>query len=517
MNIFKLYEKIMLKKIPIENFVQYRRAQIILHLNMTFIILMVMLIIIGTGDTPERFKEILKISIIIIIASTMAVMVLFSGRISLASNIQAIFACIIASAGYLLKPPHLAGVAMSPFMFLDLVYATMLCSTRMSTGIFTVFISVQYYYFIYIAKPVSTGFVLEICKTSLKNSIVTMTITFFIGLFMSKTLRKALKLSQQELKKNQENYVFINSTLDALKNAYHNLIQSIKSNRSIASQMSGNAQDQAAAVEELSAAIENISMNTERVVQSTGDQHESIFDLSKSIVEISATIESLENVSSNIGRFLYQLINVIKDSQSASEILNISNEKISGNSSDILSVVGIMGDFFDKINLLALNATIEAARAGIHGRGFAVVAEEIGKLSENSSNELKQITMLLEKNRKDAEEGSKTINGILQLIKNIIDNFDLIKNESSIAIEKIDEQKSKKEVMNFKTGVVKDKSEMIERAMTEQKLAIDEVVKTIEITSRAIQNNVEYTDDLRRIAEDLDIIAMDLQSKFNII
>ncbi len=53
--------------------------------------------------------------------------------------------------------------------------------------------------------------------------------------------------------------------------------------------------------------------------------------------------------------------------------------------------------------------------------------------------------------------------------------------------------------------------------MTGLKLAIEEVVKTLDITSKAIQSNVEYTGDLRKIAEDLNIIAMELQSKFNII
>jgi len=505
----------MLKKIDSADFVQYRKAQIILHLNSTFIVGMFILIIAGIGDTPERFRDIIKIAVPTIIASITTVIALFYGRIALAANLQALYSCFIASAGYFIKPPHLAGVSMGPFMFLDIVYSTMLCSTMIASCIFSVFMFVQYSYFLIIVKPAETGMALEICKTSLKDATLTMTIAFLIGLFMSKTLNTALKMTRQELNKNQDNYIFINSILDAVKNAYHTLMNSINANRNIASKMAGNAQEQAAAVEQLFSSLENISSNTESVMRSTKDQHESIFDLSKSITEISGTIESLENVSSNIGKIFLHLMHLTKDSQNASEILGTTNEKIYSNSKNILSVVGIMEELFDKINLLALNATIEAARAGLHGRGFAVVAEEIGKLSENSSNELKQITALLEKNSYDAEDASRTINEMLNLIKSLIDNFNMVKTESAVAMQKVNEQKLKKEAMNFKTGVVKSKSVMIESAMSEQQIAIDEVIKTIEITSRAIQDNAVYTEDLKQAAESLSLIAIDLQNKFD--
>ncbi len=46
-------------------------------------------------------------------------------------------------------------------------------------------------------------------------------------------------------------------------------------------------------------------------------------------------------------------------------------------------------------NLLALNASIEAARAGEIGKGFAVVAEEIKKLSEDTSEKIREVNELI--------------------------------------------------------------------------------------------------------------------------
>lgn len=60
-------------------------------------------------------------------------------------------------------------------------------------------------------------------------------------------------------------------------------------------------------------------------------------------------------------------------------------------------VIDFVKNIAGQTNLLGLNAAIEASRAGDSGRGFNVVAQEIRKLSNSSSESIKQINTVLNK------------------------------------------------------------------------------------------------------------------------
>lgn len=208
-----------------------------------------------------------------------------------------------------------------------------------------------------------------------------------------------------------------------MNSTFEKLNESINITSAVVEDFSGSFQNQAVTFEELAASMEEISANTTNVSFASKAQNDSVSELFERFEVLALSVDTLEEYGKDISEIFAVLLNQAKNGESSSVRLNSSNKKISENSEGILSVVTVMENFFDRINLLALNATIEAARAGESGRGFAVVAEEIGKMADNSSGDLKQIWGLVEKNRKDVEEGNENIIEIIDFIKLLHCNF----------------------------------------------------------------------------------------------
>ena len=132
---------------------------------------------------------------------------------------------------------------------------------------------------------------------------------------------------------------------------------------------------------------------------------------------------------------------------------------------DDTHILKTMAEGVEKIasqtNLLALNAAIEAARAGEVGRGFAVVADEVRSLSIQSGetgrkitetinhfttsveNTVEQATEAMEKDLRLEEEGSSTINSVLEnlswMTKGMSESSDILQRESQQIISEVNE------------------------------------------------------------------------------
>ncbi|MBA5850224.1 methyl-accepting chemotaxis protein [Clostridium sp. cel8] len=109
----------------------------------------------------------------------------------------------------------------------------------------------------------------------------------------------------------------------------------------------------------------------------------SIEQISKSLTSISSNFQELYKTNSDIQQFV---------------------EKTNENSKKTDEVLKFIENVASQTNLLGLNAAIESARAGEQGRGFGVVANEIRKLSQSSSDSVKEINKMLSNIQNSVEE-----------------------------------------------------------------------------------------------------------------
>lgn len=143
----------------------------------------------------------------------------------------------------------------------------------------------------------------------------------------------------------------------------------------------------------------------------------------------------MEQVKKDVERILQQITNLHDHSQR------------------IYSVISIINEISNQINLLALNASIEAAGAGQAGKRFSVVAKEIRRLatktSEGTSEIEKMIDSMLElteSSHKASERGkisaettafklSEAMKAI-NLIHHYVENADKVSQQISYSIQK---------------------------------------------------------------------------------
>jgi len=503
-----------LRNYPPDNYLRFKKAQYVFIFSSSILASLLILSISGFFILDSsRMIEIAKSSSLLSLSCIIIILLVKSGRVEIAANTLAFTACLIAAAGFLTRPYYLSGVTMGVFMHLAVAFATLYCSFLVSSTVLAVFFTTHTYFYITVAKPAATGFLIQTVNSTFIDGLITLTLLFVLGTVTARFLNRAVHTAESESEKNRENYSHIKSLITTIRNASAELNESINQNYNVITKYSDNVQSEAASMEELSATVEEISAGTESVSKATDYQKQSIEELSSSINALSVSIDSIENHGNAMKDTLVSFLKNAEKGSMASGTLDSINKKILQNSNDITLVITIIEEFFDKINLLSLNAAIEAARAGEHGRGFAVVAEEIGKLADHSTQELNRISDLIETNKKDAAESNTVINQILEFINETMSSLKTLQQNAVITVKALEEQKKLKTDMDVKTRIAIEKTGMINIAMKEQQTAVEGIALSIEDTGKTIQQNADNTIILQDSADRLKQLSSQIEKE----
>jgi methyl-accepting chemotaxis protein len=277
-----------------------------------------------------------------------------------------------------------------------------------------------------------------------------------------------------------------------------------------AESLSQNTREEATSMEEIMATTEEISSGAESATNSVEEQYAAMESLIKSMGDLS---DVMAGVKSRIDSVVQLSGNIETTAETSGSTLNAMIESlkiVSESSAQMTSIIEIINDISDKINLLSLNASIEAARAGEAGRGFAVVADEVSKLADMTANSIKDISSLVQRNIDEIRTGMKRIDDTVATIGSITKLVNSINAQTSDISEQMKSQDDINGKVNRDAGIIKQKSDIVKVAIQEQKHALAEIVRAIAGINESTQKTVESADAMFRSAKEADSMAAEL-------
>jgi methyl-accepting chemotaxis protein len=193
--------------------------------------------------------------------------------------------------------------------------------------------------------------------------------------------------------------------------------------------------------------------------------------------------------------------------QSVLEVMSTATSKFKG----VQDTVNIIEDISDKINLLSLNAAIEAARAGEYGRGFAVVADEIGKLADSTSSNLKSINDLFNRSNEEIQKVYGRLETFISSLNSMIEHIAEFSYRIDVVVDLTEQDLSLNRIARESLGSLSEEAKSILDATSEQKLALEEIAKSLSVINGATQEIAMGARDLSATSKGLAGQAQELK------
>ncbi len=220
--------------------------------------------------------------------------------------------------------------------------------------------------------------------------------------------------------------------LDTVRRDFNNSAEKLESTLT---QVSDNARNINAGVNEIRSAADDLAKRTEQ-------QAAAVEETAAALEEITATVKNSTVRAQEAGQLVARTRSGAEKSGEVVRRAVAAMEQIEKSSVEINNIIGVIDEIAFQTNLLALNAGVEAARAGDAGKGFAVVAQEVRELAQRSATAAREIKELIGTSSTQVREGVHLVDDTGRALETIVAEVQEINRHVNGIVEAAQEQSS---------------------------------------------------------------------------
>jgi methyl-accepting chemotaxis protein len=258
---------------------------------------------------------------------------------------------------------------------------------------------------------------------------------------------------------------------------------------------------QAAGVAQMDDTMQSITKGMETLSESVERQNNSVDSSSKAVTKM---LENIDSVTTLAVKNSAQVKNLSVSSEAGrSGLERVAQDmlEIAQQSEGLSGINEVMENIAAQTNLLSMNAAIEAAHAGDSGKGFAVVADEIRKLAENSSEQSRTTTTVLQKIKESITQINTAISAVLVQFAAITDGVSQVSTQESAILQAMEEQSAGSKQILQSIETLKELTRTVK----------DGSISMLEGGRQVIQESKNLEADTREITQDMNRMSSGTQ------